>query len=96
MSEKYGKISKYLNYVEHFPILVSIVTGCVSISAFVSLVCVPFGIMSSAVGIKINKSQLLLLLLSLLLILLLLSSLLLLLTLLLLFHIRKYLSHIKK
>ena len=86
MSEKYGKISKYLNYVEHFPILVSIVTGCVSISAFVSLVCVPFGIMSSAVGIKINKSQLLLLLLSLLLILLL--SLLLLLTLLLLFHIK--------
>ena len=87
MSEKYGKISKYLNYVEHFPILVSIVTGCVSISAFVSLVCVPFDIMSSAVGIKINKSQLLLLLLSLLLILLLLS-LLLLLTLLLLFHIK--------
>ena len=86
MSEKYGKISKYLNYGEHFPILVSTVTGCVSISAFVSLVCVPFGIMSSAVGIKINKSQLLLLLLSLLLILLL--SLLLLLTLLLLFHIK--------
>ena len=93
MSEKYSKISKYLNYVEHFPILVSTVTGCVSISAFVSLVCVPFGIMSSAVGIKINKNQLLLLLLLLLsssslLLLILLLLLLLLLTLLLLFHIK--------
>ena len=34
-------------------ILVSTVTGCVSISAFLSLVCVPMGIASSAVGIKI-------------------------------------------
>ena len=34
-------------------ILVSTVTGCVSISAFASLVCVPVGITSSAIGIKI-------------------------------------------
>ena len=34
-------------------ILVSTVTGCVSISAFASLVWVPVGITSSAVGIKI-------------------------------------------
>ena len=34
-------------------ILVSTVTGCVSISAFASLVCVPVSIMSFAVGIKI-------------------------------------------
>ena len=33
--------------------LVSTVTGCVSISAFATLVCVPVGIMSSAVGTKI-------------------------------------------
>ena len=33
-------------------ILVSTVTGCVSISAFASLACVPVGITSSAVGIK--------------------------------------------
>ena len=33
--------------------LVSRVTGCVSISAFASLVCVPASITSSAVGIKI-------------------------------------------
>ena len=40
----------YLNYVEHLLILASAVTGCVSISAFDSSVCV--GITSSAVGIK--------------------------------------------
>ena len=34
-------------------ILVSAGTGCVSISAFALLVCVPVGIMYSAVGIKI-------------------------------------------
>ena len=53
MSEKYKKTCKYLNYVEHLLILVSTVTGCVSISAFASLVCVPFGITSSAVGLII-------------------------------------------
>ena len=45
-------------YVENFLILVSTVTGCVSISAFDSafdsLVCVLVGIMSSSVGIKIS------------------------------------------
>ena len=54
MSEKYKKTCKYLNYVEHLLILVSAVTACVSISAFASLVCVPVGITSSAVGIKIS------------------------------------------
>ena len=34
-------------------ILASIITGCISISAFASLVCIPVGITSSAVGIKI-------------------------------------------
>ena len=34
-------------------ILASTVPGCVSISAFPSLVCVPIGIASSAVGLKI-------------------------------------------
>ena len=53
MSEKYKKICNYLNYVEHLLILVSTVTGCVSISAFASLVAIPVGITSSAVGIKI-------------------------------------------
>ena len=45
-------ICKYLNYVEHLLCLASAVTGCVSISAFASLVCVR--IESSAVGINIS------------------------------------------
>ena len=53
MSEKYKKTCKYLNYVEHLLILASTVTGYVSISEFASLVCVPVGITSSAVGLKI-------------------------------------------
>ena len=53
MYEKYKKTCKYLNYAEHLLILASAVTNCVSISAFASLVGVPAGIRSSAVGIKI-------------------------------------------
>ena len=46
---------KYLNYVEHLLILVSTFTGCVSISAFASLICVPVSSWSSVVGIKFIK-----------------------------------------
>ena len=53
MGEKYKKTCKHLNYVEHLLILASTITNCVSIFAFASLVCVPVGIMSSAVGIKV-------------------------------------------
>ena len=53
MSEKCKKTCKYLNYVEHLLILVSRITGCVSISAFASLVCIPVGITKSAIEIKI-------------------------------------------
>ena len=42
---------KYLNYIEHLLILVSTAAGCISISAFASLVCV-VGTTSSAVGKK--------------------------------------------
>ena len=52
MSEKHKKECKYLNYVEHLLTLASAVTGCVSTSAFASLVCIPVGITSSAVGLK--------------------------------------------
>ena len=51
MSKKYKKTCKYLNYVEHFLILAF--TGIVSISAFASLIAVPLGITSSAIGINI-------------------------------------------
>ena len=42
-----------VNYFEHFLVFVSVVSSCVSISAFASLVGVPVGITSSAVGMKI-------------------------------------------
>ena len=41
MSEKYKKTSKYLNYVEYLIVLVSTITGWVSISEFASLVAIP-------------------------------------------------------
>ena len=53
MGKKYKKTCKYLTYVEHLLITASTVTGCVSISAFASLVCIPVGITSLAVGINI-------------------------------------------
>ena len=52
MSEKYKETCKYLDYVENFLILSSTVTGCVSISEFASLVCVPVSPTSSVVKIK--------------------------------------------
>ena len=52
MSEKH-KTYKYLNYVENLFILVSTVTCCFPISAFASLVYVPVGMTSSAVGLNI-------------------------------------------
>ena len=40
MSKKHKKVYTTLNYIEHFLILASTITGCVSISAFASLVCI--------------------------------------------------------
>ena len=53
MSKKHKKVCTTLNYIEHFLILGSTITGCVSISAFASLVGIPIGITSSAIGLKI-------------------------------------------
>ena len=53
MSGKCRKTCKYLSYVEHLLILASTITSCLSSSAFASVGCVPAGIMSSAVGLKI-------------------------------------------
>ena len=52
--KKYKKVCKTLTYIEHLHILVSTVTGCVSVSAFASLVGIPVAIISSAVGLKIT------------------------------------------
>ena len=52
MSEKCNKTCIYSNYVQHLLILVSRLTGCVSISAIASLVSILVGITRSALGIK--------------------------------------------
>ena len=49
MSKKQKKGCTTLNYIEHFLILAS---GCISISAFASLVGIPIGITSTAIGLK--------------------------------------------
>ena len=53
MSQKHKKVCTTLNHIKHFIILASTVTVHVSISDFVSLVGVPIGITSSAIGLKI-------------------------------------------
>ena len=53
MSKKHKKVCTTLNYIEHFLILASTITGCISISAFVSLLGIPIGITNSAIGLKI-------------------------------------------
>ena len=47
MSKKYKNVSTTLDYIEHFLILASTITGCVSTFAFASLVDIPIGITSS-------------------------------------------------
>ena len=51
--KKHKKDFITLNYIEHFLILGSTITGCVSIYSFASLVGIPVGITSSAVRLKI-------------------------------------------
>ena len=46
-------VCRVLDYIDHLLIVISTITGCVSISAFASLVGIPTGIMSSAIGLKI-------------------------------------------
>ena len=53
MSKKHKKACRFLNYIDHSLIVISTITGCVSISAFASLVGIPIGITSSAIGLKI-------------------------------------------
>ena len=53
ISKKHKKACTTLNYIEHFLILGSTITGCVSIFAFSSLVGIPVGITSSTIGLKI-------------------------------------------
>ena len=53
MSKTHKKVSTTLTYIDHFLILASTITGCVSISAFLSLVDILVEITSSAIGLNI-------------------------------------------
>ena len=53
MSKKYKKVCTTLTYIEHFLILASAITGCISISAFAPLIGILIGITNSAIGLKI-------------------------------------------
>ena len=46
------KNCRVLNYIEHSLIVISTITGCVSISTFASLVGIPIGIANSTIGLK--------------------------------------------
>ena len=54
ISKKHKKVCKTLNYIDHFLILDSTITGCVSVSTFVSLVDIPEGITSFTIGIQMR------------------------------------------
>ena len=53
VSKSHKKVYIVLNYIGHLLILISTVNECVSISAFASLVGIPIGITSSAIGLNI-------------------------------------------
>ena len=53
MSRKHKKVCTSLNFIEHFLILASTITRCISISAFTSLIYIPIEITSSAIGLKV-------------------------------------------
>ena len=53
MSRKEKKVFTNLNYTQHFLILASTITGCISIYTFTSLLGIPIECTSSAVELKI-------------------------------------------
>ena len=53
MNQKQNKVFRTINYIEHFLILGTTITGCISISASASLVGIPVVITSSWIGLKI-------------------------------------------
>ena len=44
MGKKHKKVCRVLNYIDHSLIAISAITGCISISAFASLVGISVGI----------------------------------------------------
>ena len=53
MSKKHKKLCRVLNYTDHSLDVISVITGCFSISAFGSLVRIPRGIASSTIVLRI-------------------------------------------
>ena len=53
ISIKHKKVCTTLNYIEHFLILASTSTGCISIFDFSSLLGIPIEITISAIGLKL-------------------------------------------
>ena len=53
ISKNHKRIYKILNYIEHFLVLASAVSGCISKPVFDSSIDIYIGIMSSAIGLKI-------------------------------------------
>ena len=53
MSKKHIEVCRTLNFIEHFLILASTITGYISISAFASLLGIPIRITSSAMRLKV-------------------------------------------
>ena len=53
MSRKHEKVCTTLNCIEHFLVLASTITGCISVSAFASFLGIPIGITSSEIELKI-------------------------------------------
>ena len=54
MSKKHNIVYSVLNYAEHLFIFITLVTGCLFISAFASLFGIYVRITSSAIGLKIS------------------------------------------
>ena len=52
MSKKHKKVCTTLNCFEHFLILAFTITGCISISAFASLIGISIEIASPGIGLK--------------------------------------------
>ena len=52
MSKKHKEACTFLNCVERFLILASTIAGCISNSAFSTLLGIPIGIPNSAIGLK--------------------------------------------
>ena len=54
MNKKNKNTCKYLKYTEYLLILSSTIIICVPFSTFPSLICVPVGIITRAVGIQLK------------------------------------------